>query len=137
MPSYLNLTMTTLLFKQEVPVIRTYPNQKTWITGNIRAGLKARATPYKERDTDMGAYKKSRNDIRRDIEKCKRKKLTEWSEESIQVSEFTVKGERDKINLSDLIGTLGKTPSALMKTKKQLKNLQHNQSTLETPLTRK
>uniref|UniRef100_A0A4W5LDC9 Uncharacterized protein n=1 Tax=Hucho hucho TaxID=62062 RepID=A0A4W5LDC9_9TELE len=60
----------------------------------------------------------------------KRKKLTERSEESIQVSEFTVKGEGDKINLSDLIGTLGKTPSALMKTKKQLKNLQHNQSTL-------
>uniref|UniRef100_A0A674ELP7 UTP14C small subunit processome component n=1 Tax=Salmo trutta TaxID=8032 RepID=A0A674ELP7_SALTR len=45
--------------------------------------------------------------------------------------------EGDKINLSDLIGTLDKTPSALMKTKKQLKNLQHNQSTMETPLTRK
>uniref|UniRef100_A0A8C7L7S4 UTP14A small subunit processome component n=1 Tax=Oncorhynchus kisutch TaxID=8019 RepID=A0A8C7L7S4_ONCKI len=45
--------------------------------------------------------------------------------------------EGDKINLSDLIGTLDKTPSALIKTKKQLKNLQHNQSTLETPLTRK
>lgn len=40
-------------------------------------------------------------------------------------------------NQFDLIGTLGKTPSALMKTEKQLKNLQHNQSTLETPLTRK
>lgn len=46
-------------------------------------------------------------------------------------------GEGDKINLSDLIGTLDKTPSALIKTKKQLKNLQHNQSTMETPLTRK
>uniref|UniRef100_A0A8C7V538 UTP14C small subunit processome component n=1 Tax=Oncorhynchus mykiss TaxID=8022 RepID=A0A8C7V538_ONCMY len=45
--------------------------------------------------------------------------------------------EGDKIHLSDLIGTLDKTPSALIKTKKQLKNLQHNQSTLETPLTRK
>ncbi|CAB1333094.1 unnamed protein product [Coregonus sp. 'balchen'] len=45
--------------------------------------------------------------------------------------------EGDKINMSDLIGTLDKTPSALMKMKKQLKNLQHNQSTLETPLTRK
>uniref|UniRef100_A0A674EML5 UTP14C small subunit processome component n=1 Tax=Salmo trutta TaxID=8032 RepID=A0A674EML5_SALTR len=69
----------------------------------------------------------------------KRKKLTERSEASIQVSEFTVnaEGEGDKINLSDLIGTLDKTPSALMKTKKQLKNLQHNQSTMETPLTRK
>uniref|UniRef100_A0A4W5QT50 UTP14A small subunit processome component n=1 Tax=Hucho hucho TaxID=62062 RepID=A0A4W5QT50_9TELE len=69
----------------------------------------------------------------------KRKKLTERSEASIQVSEFTVnaEGEGDKINLSDLIGTLDKTPSALIKTKKQLKNLQHNQSTLETPLTRK
>ncbi|XP_041707279.1 U3 small nucleolar RNA-associated protein 14 homolog A [Coregonus clupeaformis] len=69
----------------------------------------------------------------------KRKKLTERSEASIQVSEFTVnaEGEGDKINMSDLIGTLDKTPSALMKMKKQLKNLQHNQSTLETPLTRK
>uniref|UniRef100_A0A8K9XGE1 UTP14C small subunit processome component n=1 Tax=Oncorhynchus mykiss TaxID=8022 RepID=A0A8K9XGE1_ONCMY len=69
----------------------------------------------------------------------KRKKLTERSEASIQVSEFTVnaEGEGDKIHLSDLIGTLDKTPSALIKTKKQLKNLQHNQSTLETPLTRK
>ncbi|XP_010868844.2 U3 small nucleolar RNA-associated protein 14 homolog A isoform X2 [Esox lucius] len=68
-----------------------------------------------------------------------RKKLTERSEASIQVSEFTVnaEGEGDKINLSDLIGTLDKAPTALTATKKQLKNLEHNHTALDTPLTRK
>ena len=36
--------------------IRTYPNQKTWITGNIRTELKTRAAAFKERDTDPDAY---------------------------------------------------------------------------------
>jgi hypothetical protein len=31
--------------------VRTYPNQKPWITGNIRTELKTRASVFKERDT--------------------------------------------------------------------------------------
>ena len=37
----------------------TYPNQKPWITGNIRTELKARAD-FKARDSNPEAYKKSR-----------------------------------------------------------------------------
>ena len=37
--------------------IRTNPNQKSWITGNIRIELKARATAFKERDTNLDPYK--------------------------------------------------------------------------------
>ena len=40
--------------------MRTNPNQKPWITGNIRTELKARATAFKEWDTNPDAYKKSR-----------------------------------------------------------------------------
>ena len=39
--------------------IHTYPNQKPWITGNIRIELKARAAAFKEWDTNPDAYKKS------------------------------------------------------------------------------
>lgn len=41
-------------FNTTVPTvtIRTYPNQKPQITGNIHAGLKARPTAYNERDKD-------------------------------------------------------------------------------------
>ena len=38
--------------------LRTYPNQKPWITGNIHIELKARAAAFKERDTNLDAYKK-------------------------------------------------------------------------------
>ena len=31
--------------------VRTYTNQKTWITGNIDTELKSRAATFKERDT--------------------------------------------------------------------------------------
>ena len=37
--------------------VRTYPNQKPWITGNIRTELKARAATFMERDTNPDAYK--------------------------------------------------------------------------------
>jgi DNA uptake protein ComE-like DNA-binding protein len=43
--------------------IRTDPNQKPWITGNIRTELKARAATFKEWDTNPGVYKKSRYDL--------------------------------------------------------------------------
>ena len=40
--------------------IRTYPNQKPWITGRIRTELKARAAAFKESDSNPEAYKKYR-----------------------------------------------------------------------------
>jgi hypothetical protein len=40
--------------------VRTYPNQKPWITGNIRTELKARAAAFMERDSNPVAYKKFR-----------------------------------------------------------------------------
>ena len=39
--------------------VRTYTNQKPWITGNIRTELKGRAAASKERDSKTEAYKKS------------------------------------------------------------------------------
>jgi hypothetical protein len=36
------------------------PNQKPWITGNIRAELKGRAAVFEERDSKPEAYKKYR-----------------------------------------------------------------------------
>ena len=39
--------------------VRTYPNQKPWITGHIRTELKARASAFKERHSNPEAYKKS------------------------------------------------------------------------------
>ncbi|XP_034418310.1 U3 small nucleolar RNA-associated protein 14 homolog A [Cyclopterus lumpus] len=68
----------------------------------------------------------------------RKKKLGERSEASVQMSEFTVKadGEGDKIDLSDLIGTMGKTSAVPAKTKKQLKNLQRGKKTIECPLSK-
>ena len=39
--------------------VRTYPNQKPWITGNIRTELKGRAAAFKVRDSNPEDYKKS------------------------------------------------------------------------------
>ena len=44
--------------------VRTYSNQKPWITGNIRTELKGRAATFKERDSNQVAYKKSRYSLR-------------------------------------------------------------------------
>ena len=44
--------------------VRTYPNQKPWITGNILIKLKARAAAFKEVDTNPGTYKKYRCALR-------------------------------------------------------------------------
>lgn len=92
-----------------------------------------------------------------------RKKQNERSEASVQVSEYFVnaegkcriyshyvrdwdgasvasflcsifKGTGDKVNLSDLLGTVEKTSGASNKTKKQLRNLQSSKETLELPL---
>ena len=47
--------------------VRTYLNQKPWITGNIRIELKVRAATFKERETYPDAYKNSRYALRRTI----------------------------------------------------------------------
>ena len=52
--------------------VRTYPNQKPWITGNIRTELKGRAAAFKERDSNPEAYKKSRFALGRTIKQAKR-----------------------------------------------------------------
>ena len=36
--------------------VRTYPNQKPWITGNICTELKGRAAAFKERDSNPETY---------------------------------------------------------------------------------
>ena len=46
---------------QVVPTVtvRTYPNKKPWITGNIRTELKGKVDAFKERDPNPEADKKS------------------------------------------------------------------------------
>ena len=44
--------------------VRTYPNQNPWIKGNICTKLKARASAFKDWDTNPNAYKKSRYALR-------------------------------------------------------------------------
>jgi hypothetical protein len=51
--------------------VRTYPNQKPWITGNIPTELRARAAAVKEQDTNPDAYKKSRYALRQTIKQAK------------------------------------------------------------------
>ena len=36
--------------------VHTHPNQKPWITGNIRTELNARAATFKERDSNLDRY---------------------------------------------------------------------------------
>jgi hypothetical protein len=50
--------------------VRTYPNQEPWITGNIHTELKGRAAAFKERDSNLDAYKKSCYALRRTIRTC-------------------------------------------------------------------
>ncbi|KAM4609314.1 U3 small nucleolar RNA-associated protein 14 homolog A [Polymixia lowei] len=68
----------------------------------------------------------------------RKRNLAERSEATIQMSEFSVnaEGEGDKINLSDLIGSIDKTPAVSTKTKKQLKNLQNSKKTIDCPLSK-
>ena len=56
--------------------VRTYPNQKPWITGNIRTELKGRAAAFKERETNLDDNKKSRYARRRTIKQAKRQYRT-------------------------------------------------------------
>ena len=54
---------------EDVPTVtvRTYPNQKPWITGNIE--LKASTAAFKERDTNLDTYKKCCYALRQTINK--------------------------------------------------------------------
>jgi hypothetical protein len=51
--------------------VRTYPNQKPWITGNIRTELWGRAAAFKERDSNPEAYKKCRYAVQQTIKQVK------------------------------------------------------------------
>jgi hypothetical protein len=51
--------------------VRTYPNKKPWITGNIHTELKGRAAAFKEQDSNPEAYKKSCYALRRTIKQAK------------------------------------------------------------------
>lgn len=68
----------------------------------------------------------------------RKKRLGERSEAAVHMSEFMVnaQGEDDKIDLSDLIGTMEKTPAVPVKAKKQLKNLQQGKRTIECPVSK-
>jgi hypothetical protein len=54
--------------------VRTYPNQKPWITGNISTELNCRVAAFKEQDSNPDAYKKSR--FRQTIKQAKRQYRT-------------------------------------------------------------
>ena len=52
---------TNKCIKDVIPTVtlRTYPNQKPWITANIHTELKGRAATFKVWDSNPEAYKKS------------------------------------------------------------------------------
>lgn len=50
--------------------VRTFPNQKPWVNGNVRAKLRARSSAYNSGDPE--ALRKSRCDLRRAIRDGKR-----------------------------------------------------------------
>ena len=66
--------VSVLCIENVVPtvIVRTYPNQKPWITGNIRTELKGRAAAFKVQDSNPEAYKKSHYALRRTIKQAKR-----------------------------------------------------------------
>lgn len=68
----------------------------------------------------------------------RKKKLGERSEPAVQMSEFmiNVKGEGDKVGLSDLIQTMDGNPAVPAKTKKQLKTFHQNSKAAECPLSK-
>ena len=68
----------------------------------------------------------------------KKRRLAERSEATIHISEFSVdaKGEGEKINLSDLIQTIAKTPAVSAQTKSHLKKLKLKEKTVDSPLTK-
>ena len=69
-PAYINMCIDDIV---PTVTIRTYPNQKPLITGNICTDFKAIATAFKERETNLDAYKKSRYALRQIIKQAKGK----------------------------------------------------------------
>ena len=69
-------SISALMTSSTTVTVRIYPNQKPWITGNIRNELKGRASAFKERDSNPEAYKKSRYVLRRIIKQAKRQYRT-------------------------------------------------------------
>ena len=65
---FINKFICDVIPKGTVP---TYPNQKPWITGSIRTELKARAAAFKEKDSNLEAYKKSRYALRQTIKQAR------------------------------------------------------------------
>ena len=60
-----------------IVTVRAYPNQKPWLTCNIRTSeLKASAAAFKEQDSNPEAYKKSRYALRRTIKQAKHRYRT-------------------------------------------------------------
>jgi ribosomal protein S12 methylthiotransferase accessory factor YcaO len=51
--------------------VHTYPNQKPWITSNIRIEVNGRAAAFKERDSNLDAYRKTIYAPRRNIKQAK------------------------------------------------------------------
>ncbi|XP_024142429.1 U3 small nucleolar RNA-associated protein 14 homolog A [Oryzias melastigma] len=68
----------------------------------------------------------------------RKKPLGERSEAAVRMSEFavTAEGERQKVQLSDLIGGAKDGPAVPTQTRKQLQNLRRSQKTVEQPLSR-
>ena len=66
-------TSVTGFINDVVPTVtvRTYPNQKPWITGNICTELKDRAALFKERYSNPEAFMKSRYVLRQTIKQAK------------------------------------------------------------------
>lgn len=94
-----------------------------------------------EEEDDGGEDERKRQKLLEDISALggkRKKRLGERSEAAVQMSEFTVnaEGEGDKIDLSDLIGTMEKTPAVPATTRKQLKNLQQGKRTIECPVSK-
>uniref|UniRef100_A0A8C5PMQ9 U3 small nucleolar RNA-associated protein 14 homolog A n=1 Tax=Leptobrachium leishanense TaxID=445787 RepID=A0A8C5PMQ9_9ANUR len=89
-----------------------------------------------EGDSDTERKHRKLLDAISSLDGKKRRKLTERTEASLQVSEFGIsaEGAGDKLSLSDLIQPSNKS-SALSTVKKQLKNISQAKS-VELPLTR-
>ncbi|KAM9365914.1 U3 small nucleolar RNA-associated protein 14 homolog A [Pholidichthys leucotaenia] len=68
--------------------------------------------------------------------KKRRTTLAERSEAAAQVSEFTVTPGGQKLELSELVGTIRNTPGVSGKTKRRLKELERGRRTVECPLSR-
>jgi hypothetical protein len=68
-----------------VPTVRTYPNQKPWITGNIYTELKARAAAYKKSHYALRqTIKRAKCQYRNKIESYYTGSNTRWLWRSLQ-----------------------------------------------------